>query len=152
MAAFQRDPLSDFIERNQDPNNLWLFLHIPKTAGSSLSAEIARVMQPYRNIHVDYKNTDIPPRLQKQSVVDRFIADAQSLSFRSASGHIMMQHAQQVRTAISAHQVRNCTPGSRGSGHFRFSLPDNTRPSTVPAIYPPLSAYRRLHRASPSKK
>ena len=58
------------------------------------------MMQPYRNIHVDYKNTDVPPQLQKQSVVDRFITDAQTLSFRSASGHIMMRHAQQVRTAF----------------------------------------------------
>ena len=100
MAAFRRDPLSDFLDGNRDSSNLWLFLHIPKTAGSSLSAEIAKMMQPYRNIHVDYKNTDVPPRLQKQSVVDRFITDAQTLSFRSASGHIMMRHAQQVRTAF----------------------------------------------------
>jgi hypothetical protein len=41
------------------PGNLWLFLHTPKTAGSSLSAEIARVTQQYRNIHVDYKTPTV---------------------------------------------------------------------------------------------
>jgi hypothetical protein len=96
----QSDGLGAFLDRNFDPEALWLFVHIPKTAGSSLANEIARLRRPYRNIHVDYEDKDTPHEKQMQAAVDAFIRDAQEKRFRSASGHITAQHARQIREAV----------------------------------------------------
>ena len=92
--------LDEFIAANRDPDALWLFVHIPKTAGSSLSNELAKLRRPYRNIHVDYTDRDVPHAEQMQRAVDRFIADAKDRRFLAASGHITIEHARQIRAEI----------------------------------------------------
>jgi hypothetical protein len=100
MASFGQLSLPEFLDQNRDDQNLWLFLHIPKTAGSSLSTELSRELAPYRNIHIDYTKKDVGRPTQIQDAVDRFLSDATTTRFRSASGHITMQHAAQIRSAI----------------------------------------------------
>ena len=100
MASFGQLSLPEFLEQNRDDQNLWLFLLIPKTAGSSLSTELSRELAPYRNIHIDYTRKDVGRPTQIQDAVDRFLSDATTTRFRSASGHITMQHASQIRGAI----------------------------------------------------
>ena len=97
---FTRLGLDEFIAANRDPDALWLFIHIPKTAGSSLSNELARLRRPYRNIHVDYTDRDVPHAEQMQRAVDRFIADAKHQRFLAASGHFTIEHARQIRSEI----------------------------------------------------
>lgn len=92
--------LDGYMEANRAPDALWLFIHIPKTAGSSLSNELARLRKPYRNIHIDYTLKDVPHDQQMQHAVDRFIADAKTTRFAAASGHITIEHARQIREAI----------------------------------------------------
>jgi hypothetical protein len=100
MKDFVQIPLREFLIGERDDDNLWLFVHVPKTAGTSFSHEMAREMPPYRNIHVDYENPDLPYEAQLQAAVDRFIDDARETAFRSASGHITAVHAQQIYEAI----------------------------------------------------
>lgn len=92
--------LKDYIEANRADDALWLFVHIPKTAGSSLSNELARLRKPYRNIHIDYTLKDVPHADQMQRAVDRFIEEARAKPFAAASGHITIEHARQIRDAI----------------------------------------------------
>jgi hypothetical protein len=100
ISTFRRTSLREYLAIEEDDGNLWLFIHIPKTAGSSLGAEIASELRPYRNIHVESDDDGDTHSVKLQNAVDRFIADAQTIQFRSASGHLTMQHAIQIRAAF----------------------------------------------------
>lgn len=98
--------LGTFIERNRAPDALWLLLHIPKTAGSSLAAELNALRPPYRNIHLHdehYLRTDLGGDAfwaQLDPAIDAMIADDRRARFRSASGHMTMRQALRIRSAI----------------------------------------------------
>ena len=102
---FQND-LETFIKINAAPDALWLLLHIPKTAGSSLSAELNALMPPYRNIHLldeHYRRTDLTGDrfwAQLDPMIEAMIADDAQIRFRSASGHMWMRQANMIRDAI----------------------------------------------------
>lgn len=101
----QADP-DAFVAANRSPDALWLFLHIPKTAGSSLSAELNEHVPPYRNIHLseaEYRRTDLTGRAfwaQLDRAVDSLLADEPAAHFRSASGHMLAHQAERIRAAI----------------------------------------------------
>jgi hypothetical protein len=102
MTRFAELSLAEFLESHRDKQDLWLFVHIPKTAGSSLSTEISRKLIPYRNIHIDSSEKNVEYAVQVQNAVNRFIADSETRRFRSASGHINIGHVNHIRSAIPA--------------------------------------------------
>lgn len=67
---------------------LLFFMHIPKTAGSSLSADLREALPPYRNLDVDFHRTDIPVADRLRAAVDAFATADEVNDFASASGHI----------------------------------------------------------------
>lgn len=75
------------------PGALWLFVHIPKTAGSSFRAELARRLQPERNIVVDYTDETTPFHQRLQAAVQGFAEEMNPAGVRFASGHIFRRHA-----------------------------------------------------------
>lgn len=75
------------------PGALWLFVHIPKTAGSSFRAELARRLQPERNIEVDYTDESRPFHQRLKEAVQGFSAEMNPAGVRFASGHIFRSHA-----------------------------------------------------------
>lgn len=99
FADFRALDLNAFVEAERDPQALWLFIHVPKTAGSSLSNELAKSRKPYRNIHIDYSKPQVPHDQQLQAAVDQFISSARERPHLSASGHITMKHARQIQAA-----------------------------------------------------
>ena len=107
---FERD-LETFINDNTDPDALWLLLHIPKTAGSSLSAELDLLMPPYRNIHLldeHYRRTDLTGErfwAQLDPMIEAMIAEDADVHFRSASGHMWMRQANMIRDAIGRTKI-----------------------------------------------
>ena len=54
ISTLRRTSLRQYLATEEDDGNLWLFFHIPKTAGSFLGTEIPRELRPYCNIHVEY--------------------------------------------------------------------------------------------------
>lgn len=86
-------------EEGDRPDDLWLFLHIPKTAGSSFGAEIASVLSPSCNIQVDYLTGEKPFLAKLDDAVDGFIGDLERQRFRFATGHIRARHVQRIRQA-----------------------------------------------------
>ena len=92
--------LRDYVEAEADPEAFCLFLHIPKTAGSSLGHEIAAVLKPYRNISLDYLDESASHGVKRQRAVEAFIAELKrDGGLRSASGHITMRQALQIKRA-----------------------------------------------------
>lgn len=81
--------LQDFLKASkQNDDDFWFFLHIPKTAGSSISNELAASLPPYRNIHVDYSDNKTPHNEKLRKTVKSFVKENADDKFRSASGHL----------------------------------------------------------------
>jgi hypothetical protein len=100
MDRLRTQSLRDYVEAEADPEAFCLFLHIPKTAGSSLGHEIAAVLKPYRNISLDYLDESASHGVKRQRAVEAFIAELKrDGGLRSASGHITMRQALQIKRA-----------------------------------------------------
>ncbi len=78
----------------------WLFVHVPKTAGSSMEVEIADIRKPFANIEIDYSNTATPYHTLLDEAVERFIARHHETPYRAAAGHIVARHTAALRAAI----------------------------------------------------
>ncbi|MGQ0621803.1 MAG: hypothetical protein ACT4QA_18100 [Panacagrimonas sp.] len=86
--------ITEYLQQQADrPGALWLFLHVPKTAGSSFRAELAGRLQPDRNIVVNYEDESTPFHQRLQSVIREFADTVNESAVRFASGHIFRSHA-----------------------------------------------------------
>lgn len=81
------------------PGGLCLFVHVPKTAGTSLRAELADILQPDANIVVDYTDTSRSFHARMDEAVDMFLGYAEAEAPRFASGHILARHVNRIRAA-----------------------------------------------------
>lgn len=85
------------------PPPLWLFVHVPKTAGSSLGTELASLVPPYCNIHIDGqdrrdRSRTVPERYD--DATEAFLAAHAKKPFRFASGHVQFRHVRRIAEAI----------------------------------------------------
>lgn len=94
-----RMPITDYVASQAETKGLWVFLHIPKTAGTSLSDELGQYMAPYRNIFVDYEDVETPFVQRLSDSVDRFIAELRHKDYRSCSGHMTFDLVARIRLA-----------------------------------------------------
>jgi hypothetical protein len=106
---------------------MWMFVHVPKTAGSSLNGELQPIMSPYHHMFINYAELDPTEATQSYEylfdrVVDRFIERAQAKRFRYCTGHI--NAAQVKRIAANVPNVRPITllrePVSRYISDYRY--------------------------------
>ena len=80
---------------------LWLFVHVPKTAGSSFNAELTPLLKPNHHIYIDYSQTGVRPYASLyDEAVGRFIDEAQSTPLRYATGHITGAHVENILAAV----------------------------------------------------
>jgi len=79
---------------------LWLFVHVPKTAGSSLEMDLASFLTPYANIEIDYTDTSKPYQVLFDEAVQRFIDRHREVPYSFAAGHIVTRHTEMLREAI----------------------------------------------------
>ncbi len=105
IARLSTVDLETFVRETAAHDDLWLFLHIPKTAGSSLSAELNDLRTPYRNIHLsdeDYQTDTIGDAFWRllERHIDAFIAEGRSIRYRSASGHMLAPQAIRIAEAV----------------------------------------------------
>lgn len=106
--------------RQDDP--LWVFVHVPKTAGSSLGGELAQVLQPYANIFVDYNDPTKTYMEMLDASVAGFLARNAANPHRFASGHIFSHHLDRIDEA--AGPIRRITmlrqPVKRVISDYRY--------------------------------
>lgn len=90
--------LEKYLADNRFTDELAVFIHIPKTAGSSLSTELERLRPPYHNIHRKYDTSGATVTFSRiedemQKIVDSGVmADA-----RSCSGHFSWTQSKPLR-------------------------------------------------------
>ena len=111
-----------------DRDLLWLFVHVPKTAGSSFNAELKPLLRPNHHVFIDYAETETRPYHQLyDEAVDRFIAEAQQHAqgpdaLRYATGHINGAQVERIQAAVA--RVRPVTlmrqPVSRFVSDYRY--------------------------------
>lgn len=78
-----------------------VFVHVPKTAGTSLRTELARRLQPDVNIAVDYADTSRSFQARMDEAVDAFLVRAKAAPPpRFASGHLLGRHVLRIAAAL----------------------------------------------------
>lgn len=88
LGSLPEDDLERYVAENQDTGKCWFFVHIPKTAGSSFRSELASLLSPNYNVHID---RDRRPVAYSQKIIDatkRFNERLKRQPCRFASGHI----------------------------------------------------------------
>jgi hypothetical protein len=96
-SLFETGLSSYLAEEGDRPNDLWLFLHIPKTGGTSLGIEIAHVLRPAAAIEVDYRDGRRSFLDKMDDAVDRFIRGSRDEEIRFVTGHLRMNHVKRIR-------------------------------------------------------
>jgi Sulfotransferase family len=90
--------LTEFIDQNiGDDRTLWVFQHIPKTAGSSFSREMSRYRRPYCNIHINYEDRLLKFHDAIGQATSRFLAEDEAQPYLSASGHLPLRLIRHIR-------------------------------------------------------
>jgi hypothetical protein len=80
---------------------LWLFVHVPKTAGSSMQAELSAILSPSANIEIDYADTSGRSyQVRFDEAVQKFIETHREKKYRFATGHILARHLDMIREGI----------------------------------------------------
>jgi hypothetical protein len=106
---------------------VWLFVHVPKTAGSSLNGELVPILSPSHQIYIDYDKLDPGEISQSYEAlfnrsVENFISMAQQKHFRYCTGHI--NAAQVARIVAAVPDVRPVTllrdPVARFVSDYRY--------------------------------
>lgn len=94
-----RSTLEEFVSSNRFDGELCVFIHIPKTAGSSLSAELDRMRPPYHNIHRRYFYGDKVTFSRIEDEIAAVIDSGALAEARSCSGHFSWTQAEPIRAA-----------------------------------------------------
>jgi hypothetical protein len=123
---------------------LWLFVHVPKTAGSSLIAEASAILQPRFDIDIDHTDVTQTYQAKFDSAVQAFIHAQNQDPCRFATGHIVGRHVDAIRTAKP--EVRCFTmlrrPLARLVSDYHYQRSSmNTAQAQFVATTPSLEAY-----------
>ncbi|MFD1914281.1 sulfotransferase family 2 domain-containing protein [Halodurantibacterium flavum] len=86
FSQLNDETVHEYLSANTDSTTPWIFQHIPKTAGSSLTAELSRHRSPYVNLFVD-DSSAIPYRQQMMQHAASVEPVSDGRPLRSLSGH-----------------------------------------------------------------
>jgi hypothetical protein len=128
LSALVEGDVDRYLRENADNGtDLWLYIHIPKTAGSSFRSEIAQRLRPQRNIHfkvtADMARSGVSAATRMNLAVDAFIAECRTDRIRFASGHLDMAQAARIRESVSGTRVITMLrhPVPRLVSHYRYA-------------------------------
>jgi hypothetical protein len=149
LSTFQnlaRDGVDKYATYFRNNGCLWVFHHIPKTAGSSLTHELSQTLAPYRNIHVRHTATMQPGEhadlLMKE--VDNFVADHATKRYMSASGHLRQNHLRRIAETVPGTKVFTFLrdPAARLISDYRYAkTPKHPPHEEFARRYPTIEAY-----------
>ena len=97
MELLLSGQVEEYLDRAALGDRPCVFVHIPKTAGTSLRTEIAAALQPDVNIVVDYEDETRSFHERMDGAVDVFLARNAVDPIRFASGHVQARHVQRIR-------------------------------------------------------
>jgi len=120
-TLFERGLDAYVAEEGDDGQRFWIFVHIPKTAGSSFREELSRRLAPEYHLKVNYTSGQ-PLPAQRRAAIESCIASNRHNRFRFVSGHV--QYVHMSRLAQSDPRARLITilrdPVSRVISDFHY--------------------------------
>lgn len=136
FSDLRHGTLSSFVSKSTRGTGFWFFLHVPKTAGSSFSTELATALPKYRNIHVDYSRTDISHTENLKEALHGFLALPDLSDYRSASGHVPFEMALEIKEKIPGTQLITIlrSPEHRVISDYRYQRTE---------MHPPHEQFKR---------
>jgi hypothetical protein len=124
---------------------LWLFVHVPKTAGSSLNGELVPILAPSYHIFVDYTQVEQRPFNEMlDESVERFIAAARAKRYFYCTGHILAHHVAHIAQALPDVQPLTLLrdPVTRYVSDYRYQCSDmNPGNAQFRAAHPTIDSY-----------
>lgn len=140
--------LREFLRTDRFADELCVFVHIPKTAGSSLSAELERLRPPYHNIHRQYYEGETVTFSRIEDEIARKIDAGALATARSCSGHFSWNQAAPIRDVRP--DARFFTflrdPVKRIISDFRYSrTPTHPTYRETIARFPTIESYISAH-------
>lgn len=149
MSSFQTfsdRPVPAYAAYFRTHGRLWVFQHIPKTAGSSLTKELAGTLAPYRNIFIGPAGyaAGVNPSTALMAEVDVFLGKHREKCYRSASGHLRQGHLQRIRAAVPNTTVFTVLrdPAARLVSDYRYAkTPKHPPHEEFARRYPTIEAY-----------
>jgi hypothetical protein len=105
---------------------LWMFVHVPKTGGSSMNGELMPVYGPSKHIFIDYYEEGRTYHELIDEAVDKFLAAAEEKRFRFCTGHLLAPQVTRIMNSLP--DVRPFTmlrePISRVLSDYRYQRSD----------------------------
>jgi hypothetical protein len=141
---FAKGAVPAFARHFRTNGTVWIFQHIPKTAGTSLTRELSGTLAPYRNIFVRPGTTLGGRGDLLMAEVETFIEAHRTRSFVSASGHLMPPHVRRIQEAIPNARVFTFLrdPVARLVSDYRYAKTPRHQPHEEFARrFPTIEAY-----------
>lgn len=124
---------------------LWLFVHIPKTAGSSFRTALARHLQPECNINIEGLRGSKKRNMAFAEAIEEFLALDKDKHFVFASGHLKMAEVMRIQKRLDR-PVKLLTmlrePVQRVISDYRYQLtPAHPTHELFSAAFPTLESF-----------
>ena len=144
FADFVRGDLASFLARPFGPQDLVAFIHVPKTAGSSLTMEMRKHLQPHVNVVVDRTTVGPDFEAKRRAAFATFVEEAKRERPRSFSGHIMYRNVREFTAEIEplrfVAMLRD--PVARVVSDYRYArTPAHPQSAEFAARFPTIEAY-----------
>ena len=88
LAGLVNGDLEGYVAENRGNDRCWFFVHIPKTAGSSFRSELADLLRPNYNVHIDRDRRSAPHAKKIVAATKAFDLHLKRRRCRFASGHV----------------------------------------------------------------
>ena len=103
QALFEGD-FETYVREAREPaaaaHPLWVFVHVPKTAGSSLHAEVGAILSPSANIDIDHTDTSRSYKDRFDDSVRRFAGGQWQSPARFVTGHINAAQVDMIKAQV----------------------------------------------------
>lgn len=133
-----------------DRDALWVFVHVPKTAGSALGGQLAAGRTPSHNVTINYTDPATPYATRWTQAVDGFLAADAEQRHRFVTGHHLIRHVDRLRAARPDLRLATLLrdPVDRVISNYRYcTTPKHPTHVEFTATYPTLEHFVE-HRAN----
>lgn len=149
FALLSDGKLDAYLTHRLLPDEVLINLHVPKTAGSSLTADMPRLLGPFMNLGPGHADTSRPWQERQRQMFARFLARAGEGYLTSVSGHVtlgtmaeVLRAAPQPLPFVPAYVAMLRDPVTRVVSDYAYT----TSPAHPPHAeerkrYPTLEAY-----------
>lgn len=136
---------SEFLSANAARiDDLWVMVHLPKTAGTTVASQLLEMRQPSLNLYIDGKADNLTEEERWQGAIDEFLKRQDTSKIRFLTGHFPVYVLDRI--LVLGRTVRFFTfmrdPVSRFISDYRYCLtPRHPHYKEFRITYPKIEDY-----------